>query len=142
MDTPACAVARIGQDGPWLGFAPAMDDRYEMVVGGLTTGSRRAEADADLLLAMAVAYFEDALEAPPDDLAATHGDIAALVRHVAEAAIDAGRRRLLDEAVDAIDDGLAAEVVIGRLTAALGSEPGVDPVRRLLDRARVVAGDD
>lgn len=134
MDAPACAVGRLGPRGPLVGFAPTLDDGYALVVEGRGR-SGRAPADADLLLALAVAYFEDALDAPPDDLAATHADIASLVRHVAEAEVDAPRRRLLEEAVDAIDDGLAADVVIARLSAALNAEAAGDPVAWLLRRA-------
>lgn len=134
MDAPACAVGRLVSGGSWVGFAPTLDDGYALVVEG-PGGSGRTAADADLLLALAVAYFEDALDAPPDDLAATHADIASLVRHVAEAEADAPRRRLLDEAVDAIDDGLAADVVIARLTAALSAAAVADPVAWLLERA-------
>jgi hypothetical protein len=141
MDAPACAVGRIGPGGPWVGFAPTLDDGYALVVEG-SGGSRRGEADGDLLLAIAIAYFEDALERPPDDLAATHADIGSLVRHLAEAEADATRRRLLKEAVDAIDDGLAADAVIARLVAALSSEMASNPVERLLERARKIASDD
>lgn len=138
MDAPACAVGRIGPGGPWVGFAPTLDDGYALVVEG-PGGSGRVPADAGLLLALAIAYFEDALDAPPEDLAATHADIASLVRHVAEAELDASRRRLLEEAVDAIDDGLAADVVIARLTAVLNAANAVDPVAWLLERARAIA---
>ncbi|MDQ4036226.1 MAG: hypothetical protein M3153_09870, partial [Chloroflexota bacterium] len=84
MEVAACAVGRIGPDGPWVGFAPTLDDGYALVVGGVAGGSRRLPADADDLLALASVYFEDALEQPPDELAATLGDSGALVRHVAE----------------------------------------------------------
>jgi hypothetical protein len=141
MNAPACAVGRIGPGGPWIGFAPTLDDGYALVVEG-STGSRSAEADADLLLAIAIAYFEDALDAPPDELAATHADIGSLVRHLADAGTDPSRRRLLREAVDAIDDGLAADAVIARLAAALSSATASDPVGRLLERARALASDD
>lgn len=141
MDAPACAVGRIGPGGPWVGFAPTLDDGYALVVEG-ARGSRRVEADADLLLGIAIAYFEDALDPPPDDLAATHADIGSLVRHLAEAEADAARRRQLREAVDAIDDGLAADAVIARLAAALSPEMASDPVSRLLKRARDIASDD
>lgn len=124
-----------------MGFAPTLDDGYALVVEG-SAGSRRAAADADLLLTLAIAYFEDALDPPPDDLAATHADIGALVRHVAEAEVDVSRRRLLEEAVDAIDDGLAADAVIARLTAVLPSSAAEDPVARLLERARAIASHD
>jgi len=46
------------------------------------------------------------------------------------------------EAVDAIDDGLAADVVIRRLTAALSAEMAGDSVGWLLERAGTLAGDD
>lgn len=141
MDAPACAVGRIGPGGPWIGFAPTLDDGYALVVGA-SHGSRRAEADADLLLVLAIAYFEDALEPPPDELAATHADIAALVRHVAQVHSEPVRRRRMVEAVDAIDDGLAADAVIRRLTAALSAEMSGDPVGWLLERAGMLAGDD
>lgn len=137
MDAPACAVGRIGPGGPWVGFAPTLDDGYALVVEG-PGGSGRVPADAGLLLALAIAYFEDALDAPPEDLAATHADIASLVRHVAEAELDAPRRRLLEEAVDAIDDGLAADVVIARLGAVLNAATAGDPVAWLLERVRAI----
>lgn len=138
MDAAACAVGRLRPGGPWVGFAPTLDDGYALVVEG-PGASGRSAADSDLLLALAIAYFEDALDAPPDELAATHADIASLVRHVAEAEGDAARRRLLGEAVDAIDDGLAADVVIGRLTGALSRAAAGDPVAWLLERAGSVA---
>jgi hypothetical protein len=141
MDAPACAVGRIGPGGPWVGFAPTLDDGYALVVEG-SAGSRRVAADADLLLSLAIAYFEDALDPPPDDLAATHADIGALVRHLAEAEVDVFRRRKLKEAVDAVDDGLAADAVIARLAAVLTGSAAGDPVARLLERARAIASND
>ena len=132
MDGAACAVGRIGSAGPWVGFAPTVDDGYALVVGGLASGSRRSAADAEDLLALASAYFEETLDQPPDELAATLGDIGSLVRHVAEHETNAARRRLLGEAVDAVDDGLAADVTIARLGRALGD--GVDAVARIRGR--------
>jgi hypothetical protein len=103
LDPAACAIGRVSPDGPW-------------------GGSRQLAATPDDLLALALAYFEESLDPPPDELAATHGDIGSLVRHLAEHEPTEGRRRLLDEAVDAVDDGLAADVTIGRLTRLLGEE--------------------
>ena len=134
MDAPACAVGRISPEGDWVGFGPTLDDGYALVVGG-AAGSRRTASDANVLLALAIAYFEEALDPPPDDLAATHADIAALVRHLAATEGDAPRRRLLQEAVDAIDDGLAADVVIARLGASLDPAWSEDPTARLVRRA-------
>jgi hypothetical protein len=132
MEVVACAVGRFGPDGPWVGFAPTLDDAYALVVGELPGGPRQLDADAEDLLSLALAYFEESLAPPPDELAATHGDIGALVRHVAEHETDPTRRRLLGEAVDAVDDGLAADVTIARLTRALGD--GGDATTRLRRR--------
>jgi hypothetical protein len=143
MDPSGCAVGRIAPGGPWVGFAPMLDERHALVVEGPDGSGIRRAADDDVLVALAVAYFEDALDPPPDELAATHADIASLVRHVAAAQADPARRRRLDEAVDAIDDGLAADAVIARLAAVLDDEAAADPVAWLVARARsMVAGDD
>jgi hypothetical protein len=130
---PACAVGRL-PDGTWLGFAPTLDDGYALVVGS-TDGTRTLAADADDLLSLAIAYFEDALEEPPEDLAATHADIGALVRHVAVMGGAGERRMALEEAVDAIDDGLAADVVIARLVRCLVRRE--EPMARLARRATI-----
>jgi hypothetical protein len=137
MDAPACAVGRLGPDGPWLGFVPTLDDGYAIVVGA-PSGSRRSAATPDDLVALAVAYFEDSLDEPPEELAATHGDIAAIVRHAADRAGDGPMRSAYAEAVDAIDDGLAADVVIERLAATFGV--GADPIGYLRRRAAELAG--
>ena len=130
----SCLVGRLGGNGPWLGFAPSLDDGYLLVTtdGTLT---HRTPASADDLLCLAVAYFEDALGEPPEDLAATHADIGALVRHVAAHA-DGEQGARIAEAVDAIDDGLDGDAVIAALTRCL--EPGTDPLERLARRAAEV----
>ena len=121
-----------------MGFAPVIDDGYMLVVSGGAAGSpRSALADADDLIALACAYFEESLAEPAEELAATHAALGALVRHVAEHEVDVKRRRLLGEAVDAIDDGLAADVVVGRLSRCLAAQE--DPVARLKRRARELA---
>jgi hypothetical protein len=129
----ACAVGHLDGDGPWVGFAPILDDAYAFVVAGSDGRSRSAPAEADDLLALAIAYFQDDLAEPPEELAATHGDIGALVRHLAEVESDPTRRRLLAEAVDAVDDGLAADVVVGRLGRCLSGDE--DSVARLTRRS-------
>lgn len=135
MVAAACAVGRLGEDGPWIGFAPSLDDGYELVVAVADHGWR-APATTDDLLCLAIAYFEDALDEPPEEQAATHGDVGALVRHVAEHERKPDRRAIIDEAVDAIDDGLAVDVVVTRLARAL-PEP-LDPLARLNARAREI----
>ena len=136
MDVPPCAVGRLEPDGPWIGFAPTLDDGYALTIGS-AGAVRQADAEPLDLLALAVLYFEDAGEAPPEDLAATHGDIGAIVRHAAERIDDATRRQAADESVDAIDDGLAADVVIERLERAVGE--GVDALDHLRRRAAALA---
>jgi hypothetical protein len=138
MDTPACAVGRMGPDGPWLGFAPTLDDGYALVVGGTPAGNRSSPATRDDLVALALAYFEESLDEPPEELAATHGDIGGIVRHAADRADDGPQRRAFTEAVDAIDDGLAADVVMERLATALGAVG--DPIGHLRRRATELVG--
>ena len=135
MDVPACAVGRLEPDGPWIGFAPSLDDGYALTVGGAgeSGGAHRVPAEPHDLIALAILYFEDALAEPPEEFAATLGDIGAVVRHAAERVTDAPSRRAFDEAVDAIDDGLAADVVLDRLARAFGD--GADAAAHL--RARV-----
>ena len=118
MDAAACAVAHLELGGPWVGFVPTLDDGYALVAG-TSDGLRRTPAAPLDLVALAVVYFEDSLPEPPEDLAATLGDIAAVVRHAAERMTDAAARARAQEAVDAIDDGLAADVVLERLAGAV-----------------------
>jgi hypothetical protein len=138
MTVVACAVGRLEPDGPWVGFAPTIDDGYALVAG--TDDGRVAQEPAtpDDLIALAIAYFADELHEPPEALAATHGDIGAVVRHVAARVATADRSRLLGEAVDAIDDGLAADVVVGRLSRCLTSDG--EAVARLRRRAADLVG--
>jgi hypothetical protein len=138
MEIPACAVGRLDRGGPWVGFAPTLDDGYALTVRSRGR-TRRRYADPVDLVALAILYFEDAVDAPPEELAATHGDIGAIVRHAAERVDDPALRRAYDEAVDAIDDGLAADVVIERLGRALGD--GVDAVTHLRRRVATLTGD-
>ena len=134
MVAAACAVGRIDAGGPWIGFVPTLDDGYALVVGdGERVAAVGRRAVPDDLLALAIAYFADELDAPPEALAATHGDIGALVRHAAEGPWAADRAAALVEAVDAIDDGLGADVVVARLSRCLESDE--EPVRRLRRRA-------
>ena len=137
MDVPACAVGRLDPDGPWIGFAPSLDDGYALTVSaaGAPGGVRRVPAEPHDLIALAILYFEDAFAEPPEELAATLGDIGAVVRHAAERVTDESARRAFAEAVDAIDDGLAADVVLDRLARAFGD--GANAAAHL--RSRVAA---
>jgi hypothetical protein len=129
----ACAVGLLGPGGRWIGFAPTLEDGYALVVGSDDGSAARAPATPEELIALAIAYFADELPEPPEALAATHGDVAALIRHVATGEAEMERARLLEESVDAIDDGLAADVVVGRLSRCLSSAE--EPETRLRRRA-------
>lgn len=138
MDGP-CAIGRLASGGPWVGFWREAG-AYRLAVGHddeVQTG----DADDGLLLALAIVYFEDVLEDPPPSIEATHADLSDLVRNVAERAPDPDARRLLDEAVDSIDDGLAVDEVIGRLSAAGAriAKEQVDPLDLLRERATALS---
>lgn len=130
--TPTFAVGGLGPNGPWIGFAVSASGTYDLVAGEGARTCRHA-AEPDDLLALAIAYFEDALSEGPEAIAATLADIGALVRHVAAAEPDGPRAHLLAEAVDAVDDGLATDVVVGRLVACLAAPE--EPIARLERRA-------
>jgi hypothetical protein len=136
----ACAIGRISTAGPWIGFLPR-DDGYRLLVGA-DAGVRERPAAGDLLLVLAIAYFEEAFEDPPPELEATHADLSSLVRYVAEHEPDPGRRVLLAEAVDAIDDGLAGDAVANRLNAARErtADEQADPVDLLVEIAGEMLG--
>lgn len=130
MEIPACVVGRLDPGGPWIGFAPTLDDGYALTVTAEGRSDRLAAEPVDLI-ALAILYFEEAAESPPEEMAATHGDIGAIVRH-ASGRVGPEARPATAEAVDAIDDGLAADVVIGRLQRVLGDE--VDAIAHLRRR--------
>jgi hypothetical protein len=138
----ARAIGRLEPGGPWVGFG-FRGDAWRFVIG-TAEAVHDAPADADLLLALAIAHFAEAFdeafdEAPPD-LEATQSDLSALVRHLIRIEPDAARRTLLGEALDAIDDGLAGDAVAGRLAAARSPESDrVDPVEQVLAAAQELA---
>lgn len=132
-----CAIGRIGPAGDWVGLRRTASDDYELIFGsddGTIRAPVRASHRADLTAA-AIAYFEESFDDPPADLEATQHDIGDLVRWLAQTERDEAVRLLLSESVDGIDDGLAADVLIGRLGAALAVlDPGdqTDPAARLV----------
>jgi hypothetical protein len=129
------AIGRWRAGGPWIGFL-AGPDSYRLCVGA-DDRLLSEEADADALLSLAIAYFEEALEAAPPDLEATHADLSELVRFVAAHETDPARRARLGEAIDAIDDGLAGDAVARRLAACRRGmkDEQADPVDLLVARA-------
>jgi hypothetical protein len=138
------AIGRLADGAAWLGLEPH-DGGWRVVFGDVTR-ERSAEASADeqreLVLAAAGVYFEDALDDPPPDREATHEDIAAIIGWLVQSERDADRRRRLREALDAVEDGLAVDEVIGRLLAA-GAQDVNEPadwVDRLEDAYRSLSG--
>ena len=129
------AIGRLWPGGPWVGFG-SRAGAWRCVVG--TAAAVRDEpADSELLLALAIAHFAEAFGEAPPDIEATQSDLSLLVRHLIGTQADDRRRALLQEALDAIDDGLAGDAVAVRLTAA--SSPGsdrADPVELVLAAAR------
>jgi hypothetical protein len=129
------AIGRLTADGPWIGFGYRAGVPH--LVLGVADGLRDAPADGDLLLALAIAHFTEALDGAPPDLEATQSDLSALVRHLLRTETEAGRRALLSEAMDAIDDGLAGDAVAEKLAAARSpATASGDPVELLLLEAR------
>lgn len=129
----ARAIGRTSPDGAWIGFA-AEPGGYRVVVGSDDRGERSRPADAGVLLALAIAYFEEAFEDAPSDLEATHADLSALVRYVAVLEDSPELRPALAEAVDAIDDGLPGDAVASRLGVAWfrTADEQADPVDLLV----------
>jgi hypothetical protein len=118
----------------WVGLG-AQPDGFDLVVGrGPAILAARPATRDDLLLAV-LAYFSEGLEVPPAELEATHGDVATVIRWLAEREPDARRRGALRDAIDAIDDGLAVDEVMTRLAMALAPELRDDPVAALRERA-------
>ena len=134
-----CAIGRLRPDGPWVGFA-AEAGGYRFVVG-INDALTSSAADSDLLLALAIAYFTEAFDEAPPEFEATQADLSALVGELTQRETDPETRRLLREALDAIDDGLAGDAVAGRLAAARAprTEP-TDPIELLRMRATELAG--
>ncbi len=122
MDEPSLtAVGSLAPGGAWIGFARRRDG-FHLACGNpdgsVTLSTSRSAARTDELLTVAIAYYEEALAPPPAQHEATQADLAGLLRWLADTETDPGRRPALDEAVDAIDDGLAGDAVVGRLADA------------------------
>ncbi len=124
MDEPiVVAVGTLASRGAWIGFG-RLPDGYHLACGGpdgsVEFSANQDPARIDELLTVAIAHYEEALDPPPAEQEATQADLAGLVRWLADTETDPARRATLSEAVDAIDDGLAGDAVIGRLSDARG----------------------
>ena len=134
----ARAIGRLEADGPWIGFGYRDGAPRFVLRGG--KGQRDEPAYEDLLLALAIAYFAEAVRDAPPDLEATQEDLSALVRHLLGAERDRARRALLSEAIDAIDDGLAGDAVAQKLDTARSAQgEAVDPLEVLSRKVRQIA---
>ena len=129
------AIGRLVADGPWVGFGRRAGAARLVVEAG--AGVRDEPADRDLVLALAIAYFTEALDGAPPDLEATQSDLSELVRQLMPREADPERRTLIAEAIDAIDDGLAGDAVAEKLEAARSFRAEViDPVELLSRKVR------
>lgn len=117
---PVVAIGRMGPRGPWVGFVKdaagfhlAVAQPGEAAAVSPAGGANRVAE----LLAAAIVYFEEALDPPPPELEATQADLAELLAWMATQT-DTSRKQLVREALDAIDDGLAGDAVVARLSEA------------------------
>jgi hypothetical protein len=131
MDRWPVAIGDLpGHPGVWVGIERGRRG-FRLVFGEPGTDRRwtsRASGPerSDELLVIAVAYFQESLRSPAPEFEATQADLGDLVRWLATDETDASRTRVLQEAVDAIDDGLASDVVIRRLSLARGGSETVE----------------
>jgi len=144
---PLVAIGRIGARGQWVGFVrDAAGFHLAVAQPGEATAvspARGANRIAELL-AVAIVYFEEALDAPPPELEATQADLAELLAWMATET-DTGRNQLVREALDAIDDGLAGDAVVARLSEARRGLPEkaieqADAIDLLVQRVKDLRG--
>ncbi len=143
------AVGRLEADpgSPWVGFVRD-GDGFSLAFGAadgalsIVRPTPRVE-----LLGLAIAYVTEALPDPPPDLEATHADLAGLLGWLRDSAVTIERAALLGEALDAVDDGLAEDVVVHRLVRAVrlegpatADEQVDDWVALLVQRYRSIGG--
>ena len=116
VDASVFAIGRLKADGAWVGLGRT-DEAYRLIFG--TDGSAEVSAPASRaeLLAVAIGYFEESVDDPPPELEATHHDIAELLRWLHDR-VDPAHARLLLDVVEGIDDGVAGDVMVQRLSRA------------------------
>jgi hypothetical protein len=130
---PVRAIGRL-PDGPLVGIELA-GNGYRLAFG-LPDGTWLADPAADPLerrsglVAGAIAFFLASLDDPPADLEATHADLARVVESLAPSLTSLEERATVNQALDAVDDGLPADAVALRLLPLLPS-PDADPVEIL-----------
>jgi hypothetical protein len=131
------AIGRLGPGDRWIGLLEASDG-FEVVVGSDGDVLGADAANASDVLALAHAYFSEALDPPSAALEATHGDVADAVRAAVHRANPAQRAPMV-LVLDAIDDGLAIDEVLARVGAALPAGIADDVVDYLRRRAAAIA---
>ena len=116
-DASVFANGHLAAGDAWIGLRRTVAG-YDLVFGRPDGTLLRAPASGGELLAVAIGYFEESLEDPPADLEATHHDLAQLLRFIHGGVSDPDRARLLLDALEGIDDGLAGDVMVDRLSRA------------------------
>jgi hypothetical protein len=116
-DASVFAIGRLEPEGAWIGVQ-RVDAGYELAFGEPDGRLLTAPASVAELLAVAIGYFEESVDDAPPELEATHHDLALLLRFVYDSEHDPARARLLLEALEGIDDGLAGDVMVSRLSRA------------------------
>ena len=146
--TDRSAIGRLWEERPiWFGIDrveraglgpldAARQPEYVLVFGEPQETVRASypegadDAERGVLLGL-IAFFEGDAPAPPAELEMTHSEAADVVRWLAERASAAGasepRGTALRGALDAIDDGLPADVVTAFLYRAMESAAGGPP---------------
>ncbi|MFN2484539.1 MAG: hypothetical protein ABR509_06345 [Candidatus Limnocylindria bacterium] len=145
---PVAVIGRLdaGAFAPWFGIART-SDAYRLVFGEdaaarLVRGASPGDARRDLMLALA-AFFEGDAAPPPPELEATQSDAAAAMRWLVESEPDGRAADALRRALDAIDDGMPPDVIVGELYTAMTAAPfargprsGLRTLDELRDRYR------
>ena len=141
VEPPVRAIGRLEADGAWVGFR-STGAGYELVFGETDGSLRATPANRTELIAAAIAYFEEALQDPPAELEATQYDLGQLLRWLHTSEPDARMAGLLLQALDGIDDGLAGDVLVARLSGALAAsgipDEQADAVDLLAERYRAL----
>lgn len=147
-DMHVAALGRLEADpgAPWVGLA--RDGRGYALVRGDADGVRRLAATTRRdLYAAALAFITEGLADPPPELEATHADLAGLLAWLRDTAPTPADAALLREALDALDDGLAEDVLVHRLARAAEREGALTPneqaddwVGLLEERLRSIGG--
>ena len=136
------AIGRVEPGGPWIGLR-RVESGYELVFGSVSGAMLTTPATPAELLAVAIGYFEESVDDAPPDLEATHRDLAILLRFVHEGEPEPSRARLLLEALEGIDDGLAGDVMVSRLVRAFEASRTADeqvaPLDLLVERYRALS---